>query len=258
MNTILWFGAFVVALFAGMLAMLDFGRRFGNRRLDEDPEGARTGTSAVEGAIFALFGLLIAFTFSGAASRFDTRRHLIIQEANAVGTAWLRLDLLSDTDRADMQALFREYLDARLEVYRLLPDLKAAFAELDRCGKLQGMIWSRAVASTQNAGGERTRSLLLPALNDMFDITTVRTMAGQTHPPMVIFSLLFVLGLVCAFLAGNGMAGTRRRNWAYMIGFALVTTLTVYVILDLEYPRLGLIRVDAGDKVLIQLREGMK
>jgi hypothetical protein len=83
-----------LALFLGMLLLLETGRRLGVRRLASDPEGARAGTGTVEGAVFALLGLLVAFTFSGAASRFDQRRDLIVEETNDIGTAYLRLDLL--------------------------------------------------------------------------------------------------------------------------------------------------------------------
>ena len=83
-----------VLLFPFTLLFMEAGRRFGRRRLSEDPEGARAGASAVEGVVFALFGLLIAFTFTSAASRYETRRDLILRHTNAIGTAWLRLDLL--------------------------------------------------------------------------------------------------------------------------------------------------------------------
>jgi hypothetical protein len=87
--------------------------------------------------------------------------------------------------------------------------------------------------------------LLLPALNQMIDITTTRTMALQLHPPLIIFGMLFLVALASALLAGYAMAGGKDRKWLQVIAFALVIALTVYVILDIEFPRLGLIRVDA-------------
>lgn len=99
--------------------------------------------------------------------------------------------------------------------------------------------------------------LLLPSLNDMIDITTTRLMATMQHPPKVIFLLLGVMCLLGALLAGYSMSGGKSRNLLHMIIFALVMTLTVYIILDLEYPRLGLIRVDDADIVLIELRKSM-
>ena len=99
--------------------------------------------------------------------------------------------------------------------------------------------------------------LLLPALNAMFDITTTRTMATQMHPPVIVFVMLFGFALAASLLAGYGMTGSRARSWFHMVGFALVMALSVYVILDLEYPRLGFIRLDAFDQALIDLRESM-
>ena len=115
-----------VGLFVGTLILLEVGRRIGDRRLARDPEGARAGTGVVEGAVFALVGLLIAFTFSGAATRFDRRRDPIVQETNAIGTAYLRLDLLPPDARSALQEDFRRYVDTRLDAYRKLPDVEAA------------------------------------------------------------------------------------------------------------------------------------
>jgi len=134
-----------IALFFAMLVLLEVGRRVGNKRLARDPEGARAGTGAVEGAVFALLGLLIAFTFSGAASRFDARRDLVVQESNAIGTAYLRVDLLPANAQPAMREMFRQYLDARLDVYRVLPDLEAAYAAVGRANDLQKNIWNAAL-----------------------------------------------------------------------------------------------------------------
>ena len=128
-------------LFVGMLILLEVGRRFGARRLARDPAGARTGVSAVEGALFGLLGLLIAFTFSGAAGRLDARRKLITDEANNIGTAWLRIELLPADARPALRDLFRQYLDSRLLTYEKIPDLPAVEAELAHSIQLQGEIW---------------------------------------------------------------------------------------------------------------------
>jgi hypothetical protein len=97
MDPILAASVLAIGLFLGILFLLEIGRRAGLRRLARDSEGARTGLAVVEGAVFGLMGLLLAFTFSGAASRFDARRQLIVEEANAIGIAYLRLDLLPES-----------------------------------------------------------------------------------------------------------------------------------------------------------------
>jgi len=250
---------FAFALFVGMLILLNVGRRIGDRHMASDSRGARTGTGTIETAVFALLGLLIAFTFSGAVSRFDHRRHLIVEEANAIGTAYLRLDLLPAGAQPALREEFRRYVEYRLEVFRKLPDVQAATAELSVATKLQKKIWSQAVAASQAPGGSPAAPmLLLPALNQMIDITTTRTMALQLHPPFVIFGMLFLVALASALLAGYAMAGGKDRKWLHVIAFALVIALTVYVILDIEFPRLGLIRVDAFDQALTDLLKSMK
>ena len=244
-------------LFVGMLLSLESGRRVGLRRLKRGDDSSRFG--AVEGAVFALFGLLVAFTFSGAATRFDTRRTLIADEANAIGTAYLRVDLLASDDQPGMRQLFRDYVDSRLEIYRLLPDLAAALEALTRSNAQQSGIWTRAVAASRHAAAHPdSGKLLLPALNAMFDITTTRTMAARTHPPAIIFVLLFLLGFGCALMAGHAMAGARTWSWFHAVAFAILIAVVAYTILDIEYPRAGFIRLSAFDQVLIDLRESMK
>ena len=258
MNQILAATLFTVFLFGGILVLLETGRRWGQHRLAADPDGANQGLGAVEGAVFALLGLLIAFTFSGAASRFDARRALIVEEANDIGTAWLRLDLLPAAAQPALRETFRQYVDTRLEMYAKIADPAAAREAFNRSNALQGAIWTASLAATREGAAPSAPMLLLPALNAMFDITTTRTVALRTHPPVVIFALLAVVALISALLAGYGMAGSTKRSWVHMIGYAAITAGAVYVILDLEYPRLGLIRIDAADQVLVDLRQSMK
>jgi len=257
-NLVLFSSLFALALGAGMTLLLEAGRRIGARRLARDPEGARTGLGPVEGAVFGLLGLLIAFTFSGAAERFDARRALIVEEANAIGTAWLRLDLLPDQPRAELRTLFTDYLGTRLAAYRALPDMAAAEADLERAAGIQDRIWSHAVAACREGTPQPVAMLLLPALNSMFDIAATRTAAAWRHPPPVVYVLLTVLSLASALLAGYAMAGTRSRSLLHMTMFALIMAASIYIILDLEYPRAGFIRVDDADRTLIMLLEGMK
>lgn len=247
------------ALCAGMVVLLEVGRRIGVRRITSDPEGAKAGTGAIDGAVFALLGLLIAFTFSGATSRFDERRNLIIEETNDVGTAYLRLDLLPASTQPPLRELFRQYLDARLETYEQLPDHEAAKASYDRSLALQEDIWQQAVAAARMPEAPvAANTLLLPALNQMFDITTTRTAKMKMHPPPVIFAMLFGMVLISALLAGFGMAHGKSRSWIHIIGFTLTMALAVNVIINIEFPRKGLIRVDEFDQSLWELRKSME
>jgi hypothetical protein len=250
---------YALLLFFGMLILLEAGRRFGVRRRPKESEGERGNLGTVEGAIFALFGLMVAFTFSGAASRFNEKRMLIAEEVNAIETAYLRLHLVPRQAQIELQELFRHYVDSRLETYHKLPNMAAAEIEMAKSKKIQEEIWTEAVASTRLPDSHPDAGkLLLPALNNMIDITTTRTMALQIHPPRIIYALLFGLGLICSLLAGYRMAAGQHRNWLHIFGFTVMTVIIVYVILDAEYPRGGLIHLETADQLLVRVREGMK
>jgi hypothetical protein len=229
------------------MVLLEAGRRLRRQRAEA------VVSSAIEGAIFGLFGLLLAFTFSGAVSRFDTHRQLLTQEASYIGTAYLRLDLLPAQAQPELRQLFRDYTTSRLHLYDAV-DLEVS----PETTRLQREIWQRstAAAMSQGASPDATK-LLLPAINDMIDITSTRQNAFNMHPPEVVYWLLFVFSGGAALMAGYSMkAGP--RDWMYSVALALAVTLTVYTILDVEYPRRGLIRLQQLDQTLISLRDSMK
>ncbi|EEF62292.1 DUF4239 domain-containing protein [Pedosphaera parvula] len=244
-------------LLLGMLGMLEIGRRIGVRRLAHDLEETRPGQTAVEGAIFGLVGLIMAFTFSSSLTSFETERQLIGQEVSAIRTAWLRLDLLRADDQAALKELFRQYLDSRLEMYRKLPDTAAGKAEFARSVKLQDDIWQKTITACHESGVTSSWALLLPALNQMFDISHARALAARIHPPKVIFVMLSALMLLSALLAGYGMAGGKSRSWLHILGLAVSLSATVFLIYDLEYPYVGVFRINAMDQMLVELRRSM-
>ena len=254
------FGTVIAAsVFAGILACLALGRWTGRRAIARDGAGGLRSVSSLETAVFALLGLLIAFTFSGALTRFDVRRAQAVDEANAIGTAYLRIDLLPVPAQTRLRETFRNYVDSRIATYELLPDIDAARLELARSQELQNAIWSQAVAATAlPTARPGVDLLLLPAINSMFDITTVRVVATRMHPPTIIYGMLIGLALASALLAGYQSVAEKGHDWMHQIGFACIVAFTIYVILDIEYPRLGFVRIDAIDRVLVEVRDGMK
>ena len=252
-------GTLAGILFVGILGALAVGRWIGQATIAKYGPTPTPTISSLETAVFALLGLIIAFTFSGALSRFDVRRAQVVEEANAIGTAYLRIDLLPASVQPRLRETFRSYVDSRIETYHRLPDLAAAKTELARSQALQGEIWSQAVAAVRAQGSSPGAELLvLPALNQMFDITTVRVAATQLHPPTIVYAMLIGLAFASALLAGYQTAGERAYDWIHQIGFAGMVAVTVYVILDIEYPRLGFVRIDAIDQILVNVRQGMK
>jgi len=246
------------ALFFGILVSLEIGYRIGRNKRARDPESAHEGPGAIEAAVFALLGLLLGFSFAGGTSRLDTKRELIVREANAIGTAYLRLDELPTNNQPEVRRLFRDYLDARLRVYEKLPSLEAAEQELAQVAQLQQGIWARSVAASRNDPTNNAARLLLPAINEMIDVTTVRMIAMRTQLPALIFALLTAVALISGLIAGYAMAKRRSRSSLHMVLYAAVIAVTIYCILDLEYSRWGLIRLDVADKALLQLRDSIR
>jgi hypothetical protein len=246
-----------IGLFLGMLVSLEAGYRIG-RYAAGKTESSHEGTGTIEAAVFALLGLLLGFTFANGISHLDQRRELIVREANAIGTAYLRLDLLPTSQQPDIRRLFREYLDTRLQVYEKLPDMNAAEREVTHAVQLQQEIWSKAVAAGLNDPSQHVARLLLPALNDMIDVTTSRTIALHTHLPPLIFGLSISVALLSGLLAGYDKVKRKRRSWLHVVLYAAVIALTIYTVLDLDNPRAGLIRLDAADNALIQLRDSIR
>lgn len=242
----------VALLFIGMLAFLEIGLQLGKRA-----DGAGKAFSPLSGAVFALMGLLLAFSFSGAATRFETKRQLIVAETNAIEVAYLRIDLLPESRQEKMRNTFRQYVDSRLAFYRNIVGRDAAAAEIVRTEELQREIWAQAIVDCKEVGVNPTNTLVLSSLNSMFDMVRTRTMALQMHPPGAVLGLLGVLPLVCSLLAGYDAAG-KGRSVVHMLGFAVILTIAVFIILDYEYPRAGLfIHLSATDQVLVDLRQSM-
>jgi hypothetical protein len=247
----------VLGLSCGMVLLLEAGRRIGINAIKSDPVGSHQGLSPAEAGVFGLMGLIIALTFSGAASRFDQRRMLIIDEANDIGTAYLRIDLLPEDLQPAVRSDFRNYLEARIELYQNLADKNKLKDIEDKTASLQIKIWKESVSASKKTENSSAAILLLPALNSMFDICSTRTAIRQVHQPTIIFFLMILQALVCSLIAGYGMAIKKSRSWIHLIGFTLVLLITLLVIIDMEFPRVGFIRVDTLDILLSDLRKLM-
>jgi hypothetical protein len=250
-------GGTAAVTFFGILLFLRFGRWLGKRVLARHGGEIPPSVGSLEAAVFALMGLLIAFTFSGALTRFDARRIQAVDEANAIGTAYLRIALLPASAQPKLRETMRTYVDARIATYRKLPDLEVAQAEAARSMQLQNEIWAQAVAATRLPDARAGADLLvIPAMNEMFDLASARIAATKIHPPMIVYLMLIALAFASALLAGYQSAG-ESHDWMRRLGFAVIIAFTVYVILEIEFPRVGFVRIDAIDQLLVNARASM-
>jgi len=228
-------------------------------------QGIMTGHTTVEGAVFALIGLLLAFTISGALQRFDDRRQLVIQEANAASTAHDRLALFEGDLARELQTKLKQYLQARIDLYRMPHDFSLwkqteffSAEQQDNILYLKNRLWDAAVAACPQAGFRPACAQSLPSLASLFEVARMRVGASEKHPPHIIYVMLFGLGLGGSLLAGFGMAAAKSRSWIHMLIFASTLTITLYALTDMEHPRLGLIRIEGFDHFLIDAHQQMQ
>ena len=248
-----------VALIVGLLILsAEAGFRWGRARQAIEGDSADKGLGVIEGAVFALLGLLIAFSFSSAANRFETRRLLIAEEANAISTSYLRLDLLGDELSAPIRPLFRDYLEVRIAAGSHSDDSPARAGSQAATEVLQTRIWA---AVNDALDSRRQPALIVPVLgplNEMIDITTTRRMAAMLHPPAIVFAALALVAMLATFLAGHARGLSGRRSPLHTTVFVLVISGTLYSIIELEYPRLGFVTIKDADIVLSDLRGLMR
>lgn len=247
----------VLVMFLGSLALIELGRRMGKKHLDSDGRISMTGLGAVEGAVFALIGLLIAFTLSGALQRYDDLRTLIVEEANAISTANDRLDMLDEPDRSDVRAQLKSYLDARLTLYKedmtfSIVDNMSVYDpdQLAKIAAIRKRLWRSAVSASARASTTAPSNLILPALNEVFSVARDRAGANERHPPRIIYLMLLGLGLTGSLLAGFGMAAGRQRSFLHIAAFTTAMSIALFIITDMEYPRQGLITTTHFDLFL--------
>jgi hypothetical protein len=238
-----------VALCAAMLVCMEAGFRGGRRYRGKDSTHEWLGL--FQGAIFALLGLLLGFAFAGSMGRLEARRDLIVREANAINTAYLRIDILPPAYQGEIRGLFHAYLEARLQAYDNLDSGRDFEASIVEASRLQQQIWAKAIAAAgQDPAG---KSLIVTSLNEMIDVTTARAVAWRTQLPTLILVLLLGVALLSSLLAGYGMGTSGRRHGFHGAIYAVAVSLTIYVVLDLDNPRSGMIRLDAAEQVLKQL-----
>lgn len=247
-----------LALFALMLIALHLGFWRGNRSTDKEDENVRSHANAVQGSLLGLLALLLGFTFSLALERHADRSAHVVNEANAIGTAWLRSDLVSDANRDEVKRLFKAYADVRLASVRLAAsNEEERSAHIDRAASIFEQIWKLGVAETETRPNPVTMGFIA-SLNDMADALASRDAAIDRHVPELVLYLLFgtfvLLGGVVGF--SSGLSGVRVGLPAYSL--MMLIALLVFIIIDLDRPRRGLIAVDQSpiEQVVEEIRSG--
>jgi uncharacterized membrane protein (DUF485 family) len=242
-----------ITMFALIIISYWIGHRLRSKAIKNNPDEASVDFGSINSILLGLLGLLLAFTFSMSNSRFDARRQLVIEEANAIGTAILRTDVYPDSVRQLLRQNLKEYVEARIAFYEVgmnAEKIVEYYVKADRLGK---KVWSIAAEYAKKDQSTTIASQLIPALNDMIDITTTRRAAGESTIPDSILYFLFILCLSSGFLLGYDHKTS--IDWVIVLGFAIMLSATLFTIIDMDRPRSGLINMDTPNQKIVELRE---
>jgi len=242
------------SFFALMLAATEAGFLLGRRSEASTADKTKSQVSAVEAAILGILGLLLGFTMSMAVSRFEARKQLVLDEADAIGTSCLRTELLPAPEGSEIASLLRQYIDVRVQYGARENDLAQLSSLHTQATRLQDKFWSRAVAYGQKEPNSVRAGLLLQSLNQAIDLESARWMAFQNHVPDIVIYLNGIVALLAALLVGYTFGLNGRRQFFSMYMLALAITLVLAVIVDLDRPRSGFIRISQQPMIELQRR----
>jgi hypothetical protein len=247
----LW-GLFVGTVTVVLLAV-EGGYLLGRYRRRRAAEEKEAPVGAMVAATLALLGFMLAFTFGMAGARFDGRRQVLLDEANAIGTAYLRAGLLPESHREDIRNLLREYVEVRVDGVQSGQVGQA----VHKSEELHKRLWAQAVAVGEKNPNSIMAGLFIQSLNEVIDLHEKRvTLALRNRIPGIIWAALYLLAILAMSAMGYhaGLAGTTRS--LAILALAVTFSAVIYLIADLDRPQDGLLHV--SQQALIDVRESMK
>jgi hypothetical protein len=246
----LW-AVFVVSL-AIILIAAETGHRLGQVRLRRTEHEKEPTVGGIVAAELGLLAFLLAFTFGLAASRFEARRETLLDEANAIGTTYLRANMLQDPQRTEIRRLLREYVDARLATV----EEGKLESGIRRSTELHGQLWKEAVTAAEKAPRSIPTGLFIQSLNELIDLHAKRLLVGiRSRVPMIVWLVLITVAVFSFGSMGyhSGLTGASRSP--VVLPLALTFAVVMWMVVDLDRPQEGLLRV--SQKPMIELRSTM-
>jgi hypothetical protein len=232
-------------LLIAMLVALELGFRGGRLWQDKINDGQKSQLGAVQGSLLGLLALLLGFTFSLALQRFDDRSKAVVDEANAIGTALLRSQLIDASVRDDALNSLRAYLDVRVRTASVsLDHHDERESLLAQSEIIQAQLWEQVERAVELDGRAITSGYYLQSLNEMFDSYGRRDAALDRHVPEAVLFLLFLTFVMVSTIVGITSGASGGRPPASMLIMVTLIVLLVFIIIDLDRPRRGIIEVD--------------
>ena len=238
--------------FVLMIAATEAGFHLGRKSEASTPDKAKSQISAVEDGMLGILALLLGFTMFMVVTRFEARKQLVLDEANAIGTSYLRTALLPAPEGSEIASLLRQYIDVRVQYGTASSDLAPLEGLNAQTTRLQNELWVRAVAYGQNDPNPVRTGLLLQSLNQVIDLESAQRMAFQNSVPKSVIYVNGIVGLLAAMLVGYTFGLNGRRQIFPTFVLAVAITLVLALIIDLDRPRSGFIRVSQQPMIDLQ------
>ncbi len=248
-----------LGILAAIAAATEYGYRSGLRSRaaagesgDGTADATRDHLSSLQNGLLGLLALLLGFTFAMAVQRFDARKSLVLEEANAIGTAYLRAQQLREPHRAALSGLLREYVDVRLQFAAAHDQAEGIARANARAAQLHAGMWSVATALAAETPPPPTLILMTGALNDVIDLHEKRQRALEDHVPVMVLLMLLAVAVGSMGLIGAhaGLCGRRHVGATALV--AVMVTGVLSVIIDLDRPRRGLVQVSQSSMERLQ------
>jgi hypothetical protein len=243
---------FIVLLLANLL-LDECGFRLGRLRAQRAQKESDSTVSAIVASELGLLAFMLAFSFGIVASRFDLRRTALLNEANAISTAYLRAEMLPAAQGAPIRDLLRDYVDVRIQAARGMPVEPA----LQRSAEIHEQLWTQAVAAARYDTHSLPTELFIQSLNQVIDLHAVRVMASlRNRMPLAVWTVLFGVGLLSFFTVGYQAGLTKASRSPATIVMALTFVAVIWLVADLDRPGEGFLHV--GQEPLIDVRRMME
>lgn len=240
-------------LFLGCIFMVILGKFLRNKFFHADQQESKGGVTSLLGALFGLWGFVLAFTFSNSASRFDNVRNIMVDEANTIRTAILRTETFPDSIGNCLRTDLKGYVETRIAYYNDVEDFDKFNKAKDDAEAAGRRLWESTVKASTLPNLGITSSNMYASLTGMFDIAARRDALLLSGVPELIIYMLFFLALTISFIGGFTTPVIKTKEWIVVAGFILLACIIIFLTLDLGRPMRGFIKPEVGQERIVKL-----
>lgn len=236
----------IIAILLLMIGANEIGFRAGSSPHQKESESSRSVSNALKASIFGLVAFLLGFSFSITTSRHEARRKVVLDEANAIGTCYLRAELLPSPFGEQIQDSLREYVQARLDYFDQAQDPAALESNTGKMNRLTEQLWEQVEGAVERNAQIAHTSQIIPAANEVIDLHSTRAWVAESHLQPIVLMMLLACVLVSSLLVGHSSGQAGRRHVGLWLAFNVLFSMVLFVVLDFDRPSRGLVQVNHG------------